>query len=481
MIPPPIGAPPPGTGGPPPPAAGDGTWDDLRRLGVQRDTERQWFGGVCAGLALRFGVDPLLIRAAAVVLALVGGLGIVLYLLAWLFLPDGGGRILAQQVGRGDTVAGVLVAALAVVVLGALVLDRGPLRVLWWALPLALVGWLVLRSRRGPTTPTLPTPTPGAPMTTPPLPQGTVPPPTAGPRGVALPTAPPGAGTAPPGAGWQAPATRSGPAGAPGSPAYGSPAYGPAAYATGTTTYGTGTYGTGTYGIGAGGPAPVAPPPARPRRPSASGWFGLVAVGLAVLGFGAGYLLDRSLTLTGPAGLLGLVLALAAVALLTLVLGLTGRRAWMPATLTWVLAAAALVGAVGLGVSRAVPPSETVTWRPTSVSGPVSYGFGAGQGTLDLTALDVEAVTPAQPAEMDVSIGAGQLTIVVPRGMDARVDAQVGLGAIRREPAAGSASDPAPEPGGGVGQRRTLTFGDGPPVVRIDASMGAGELILKES
>ena len=44
-------------------------------------------GGVCGGIAAYFNVDPTLIRIIAVVLALVGGGGVIAYLLAWLIMP----------------------------------------------------------------------------------------------------------------------------------------------------------------------------------------------------------------------------------------------------------------------------------------------------------------------------------------------------------------------------------------------------------
>ncbi|HYN30616.1 MAG TPA: PspC domain-containing protein, partial [Dermatophilaceae bacterium] len=478
--------------GPPPRAARpDGFWDDLRALGVFRDPHRQWFGGVCAGLAGRWGVDPLLIRAAAVVLTFVGGLGIILYLLAWLFLPDTRGRILAQDVGRGDTVAGVLVAVLAVLVVGALLVDRGPLRVLWWLLPLALVLWLVLRSRRDPT-PLIP-PTPGdTPMSTTPAGSPWSPPaasPDSGETG--HPTTAGYAGP-PPGAATAAGPSAGSPAPPPGGSPQGTSPQDPSAYAAQAylrqpvppAPYGSAPYGSAPYGSTPHGSArPIAPlqapPPPRPRRRSASGWFGLVAFGLAVLGFGTGYALDGPTGFPGPAGLLGVVVALAAVALLTLAIGLTGRRAWLPATITWVLCGAALLGAVGTGVSRSAGPGETVSWRPTTVQGQADFRLSAGEGTLDLTALDLSTATPTDPVAIDLSVGAGQVTIVLPTGMDATVDAQVGLGSIQRVPGTGPGAD-QPLTQGGVGQRTTLTFGDGPPTVRIHAALGAGELVLKE-
>jgi phage shock protein C len=44
--------------------------------------------GVCAGLAAYFGVDPTLVRLAFAVLTLFGGLGVLLYLGAWVVIPD---------------------------------------------------------------------------------------------------------------------------------------------------------------------------------------------------------------------------------------------------------------------------------------------------------------------------------------------------------------------------------------------------------
>ena len=42
---------------------------------------------ICGGIAAYFNVDPTLVRLIAVVLALVGGGGIIAYLLAWLIMP----------------------------------------------------------------------------------------------------------------------------------------------------------------------------------------------------------------------------------------------------------------------------------------------------------------------------------------------------------------------------------------------------------
>ena len=57
------------------------------RTPLRRDPDRRLLGGVCAGLAERVGVDPLLVRFGFLAAALAGGVGIGLYLLAWAAIP----------------------------------------------------------------------------------------------------------------------------------------------------------------------------------------------------------------------------------------------------------------------------------------------------------------------------------------------------------------------------------------------------------
>jgi len=45
--------------------------------------------GVCGGFAAYLGVDVNIIRLALVALTLLGGTGVVLYLIAWLIVPEG--------------------------------------------------------------------------------------------------------------------------------------------------------------------------------------------------------------------------------------------------------------------------------------------------------------------------------------------------------------------------------------------------------
>jgi len=54
---------------------------------LQLSASERMIGGVCGGLGEFFELDPILFRAAFLVLAFVGGAGIVLYLVLWLLLP----------------------------------------------------------------------------------------------------------------------------------------------------------------------------------------------------------------------------------------------------------------------------------------------------------------------------------------------------------------------------------------------------------
>lgn len=56
---------------------------------LRRSTADAKIAGVCGGVAERAGIDPLLVRLAAVVLALCSGIGAVLYVCGWLALPRG--------------------------------------------------------------------------------------------------------------------------------------------------------------------------------------------------------------------------------------------------------------------------------------------------------------------------------------------------------------------------------------------------------
>jgi len=89
----------------------------LRGLGIVRGHER-WFAGVAGGIATRAGIDPLIVRGIFIVLAFLGGPGILLYLAGCFLLPDASGRIHAEELLRGRASATVITWS---VILGTLI------------------------------------------------------------------------------------------------------------------------------------------------------------------------------------------------------------------------------------------------------------------------------------------------------------------------------------------------------------------------
>ncbi len=54
---------------------------------LYRSDENKMLAGVCGGIAEYFGVDPTLIRLAWVVFSLLGGSGVLAYILAAIIIP----------------------------------------------------------------------------------------------------------------------------------------------------------------------------------------------------------------------------------------------------------------------------------------------------------------------------------------------------------------------------------------------------------
>ncbi|GAA2579853.1 PspC domain-containing protein [Winogradskya consettensis] len=63
--------------------------DSMTRQGLVRPREGRVLGGVCAGLAQRFGIDPWLARAIfAVTLLVIPGSQFLIYPLLWILMPS---------------------------------------------------------------------------------------------------------------------------------------------------------------------------------------------------------------------------------------------------------------------------------------------------------------------------------------------------------------------------------------------------------
>ncbi|WP_425859943.1 PspC domain-containing protein [Arthrobacter sp. TWP1-1] len=119
----------------------------LRGLGIQRGSNR-WIGGVCSGLANKWGIDPVIVRGLAVVLTLFFGVGLLAYGVAWALLPEPDGRIHVEEVGRGRWSTGMTGAAI-LTLLGFVGPGQGFIfggEDGWFPWPLFLIGgiaWLI--------------------------------------------------------------------------------------------------------------------------------------------------------------------------------------------------------------------------------------------------------------------------------------------------------------------------------------------------
>jgi phage shock protein PspC (stress-responsive transcriptional regulator) len=55
---------------------------------LRRPKHNRVIAGVCSGIGEYLGVDPVVIRLLLVVATLMGGSGILIYLVAWVLIPE---------------------------------------------------------------------------------------------------------------------------------------------------------------------------------------------------------------------------------------------------------------------------------------------------------------------------------------------------------------------------------------------------------
>lgn len=145
-----------------------------------RSERDEIIGGVCGGLGPYLNVDPLVLRILFVVGAMLNGIGLIVYVLLWIFIPteetgyDDQEEVISQNVAKmlerirtlgrdaqqalGGTSArqdgGALLVGLAFIVLGVLVLMRnfgllGWIRHLWPLVLIAIGALMLLDSIKG--------------------------------------------------------------------------------------------------------------------------------------------------------------------------------------------------------------------------------------------------------------------------------------------------------------------------------------------
>lgn len=242
--------------------------------------------------------------------------------------------------------------------------------------------------------------------------------------------------------------------------------------------------------------------PAPPRRRPAPRGSGVIALGLAVAAFGVGYLLDGPTGFPGSPALLGLLAALATASAVALGLGLRGRAGGLASALTVLLLLVAIPTTAAESFYWTRMRQAPVTWIPHR-DGAVWNGSVADL-TVDLSSPGLRATSPStdttgdpasapdgipqategeEPVEIaaaprvEVHLGAGKVTVLVPRDLAVTLDAQVGVGQIRPGPLA-AVGQTHPE---GVGVRGTFSRGgsEGEPL-KVSVQVGAGDITIKE-
>ncbi len=71
-------------------AKGEKTMNTKRFKGKKlfRSKKNKVIAGVCGGIGEYFGVDPILIRLLWVIFTLMGGAGVLAYIIAWVIIPE---------------------------------------------------------------------------------------------------------------------------------------------------------------------------------------------------------------------------------------------------------------------------------------------------------------------------------------------------------------------------------------------------------
>ncbi len=455
----------------------------IRSVDLRRDADDKWLAGVCSGIATRLGVDAIVIRAALVLLVVLGGVGITVYLIAWAFLPNNHDEIVAEKALRdGDVLGIILLVIIGLSLIGGTGLagDVPGIGWIWWVVvPIGLVVWLVTRNRGH------------EPKAQPPYVQA--PYASADPQATASPTWANQAGTA-----WPATSAAAATADAPTAPpgaAEGEPlpqtqeyaAMAPTAYAP--TAYAPAPASTPPGGTHFPPPTPAAPrpprPPKVPRRRSGGFVSALLIGGLAIAAYGATLSLHEAANWAGSDETVALAAALGVLGLGTLVLGLVGRRAGFTGFLAIVLALVTWTASVVPDVTFGGGIGER-TWRPSATDTTAKYRLSIGSAELDLAEAQDN---PGTARKIEARVGIGELKIYIPQDLTVEVRSSVAAGDISRlgTPDLGPVAPPGVDGDGDPVQldgrdgrdiSTVETFGEGAPDVIVDAHVGFGQILI---
>jgi phage shock protein C len=125
--------------------------------GLRRSRDDRVIAGVCGGLGKYLGVDPGLIRIAAVILVFAGGAGILLYIIGWIAIPEeleeGAAVAPVSAAEPSERTRGAIVLGFVFVVLGVFFLldELWPDFLSWqyvWPIALIAVGVAIIVRQR---------------------------------------------------------------------------------------------------------------------------------------------------------------------------------------------------------------------------------------------------------------------------------------------------------------------------------------------
>jgi phage shock protein PspC (stress-responsive transcriptional regulator) len=454
----------------------------IRGLDITRTPDR-WVGGVAGGVARRTGLDLALVRGLIVVLAVFGGIGVLLYGLAWALLPEPDGRIHVEQAGRGSWTSGLTGAAVLVAIglwrPDVSAHDGGAGGLLWtlfWIGAVVLfVYWIVNRSGRGGSRPGSPYPGPtgggpGQPQPFGPMPYGPAESPV---------TPAPGSSSGPSGPGYGQSgatgasafsgehATGSDPGDVDGDPAQGSPEapakHSPEPFQQSSSENDTESYPrpyTQTYPLpyqpapwaagsgypeadaawskGPGGPENL--PPAirnhRADRIRPSGSVTALLLGGATITAAVLLVLDYTRILdVANAAAVALAAAAIVLALGIVGLGVRGRSSGLVGVTAALATIGALIASLTIVGGSWVVAQETRTTPASLQVASDGYSVMASQATIDLAGLP----SPAQDVVVPVNSLASDVTVIVPEDVPVEVRTRM---ALANADALGTTADP---------------------------------------
>ncbi len=104
----------------PPPVTTD---EETRRpVLLRRSKTDRVVGGVAGGLGRYLGIDPVILRIAFVLLAISGGSGVLLYLIAWIAIPEESEGDPVGESIQSDNYTGRLIVGGAIILIGSILL-----------------------------------------------------------------------------------------------------------------------------------------------------------------------------------------------------------------------------------------------------------------------------------------------------------------------------------------------------------------------